>query len=62
MRPKQLALDITRNWLTPDDDGMIVLPETPGLGMEVAPETLAPYLQEVVVSVGGETLFRSPVL
>ena len=62
VRPKQLALDITRNWLTPDDDGMIVLPEPPGLGMEVAPETLAPYLQEVVVSVGGETLFRSPVL
>ena len=62
VRPKQLALDITRNWLTPDDDGLIALPEAPGLGIEVAPETLAPYLQEVVVSVGGETLFRSPVL
>ena len=33
--PRQLALDITSNHIMPDKDGLIRLPEAPGLGMNV---------------------------
>ncbi len=60
--PRQLALDITSNHIVPDKDGLIRLPEAPGLGMQVNPAGLKPYLRDVEVAVAGKTLFRSPAL
>jgi L-alanine-DL-glutamate epimerase-like enolase superfamily enzyme len=57
--PRQLALDITSNHIQPDKDGLIRLPETPGLGMDVNPAALKPYLLEVEIAVAGKALFRS---
>jgi L-alanine-DL-glutamate epimerase-like enolase superfamily enzyme len=60
--PRQLALDITSNHIMPDKDGLIRLPETPGLGMSVNPPALKPYLRDVEIAVAGKTLFRSASL
>jgi L-alanine-DL-glutamate epimerase-like enolase superfamily enzyme len=60
--PRQLALDITSNHIMPDKDGLIRLPEAPGLGMSVNPPALRPYLRDVEIAVAGKTLFRSAYL
>ncbi len=57
--PRQLALDITSNHIMPDKDGLIRLPEAPGLGMRVNPSVLKPYLRDVEIAVAGKILFRS---
>jgi L-alanine-DL-glutamate epimerase-like enolase superfamily enzyme len=60
--PRQLALDITSNHIMPDKDGLIRLPDAPGLGMSVNPPALRPYLRDVEIAVAGKTLFRSAYL
>jgi L-alanine-DL-glutamate epimerase-like enolase superfamily enzyme len=60
--PRQLALDITSNHIMPDTDGLIRLPDAPGLGMNVNPPALKPYLRDVEIAVAGKTLFRSSSL
>jgi L-alanine-DL-glutamate epimerase-like enolase superfamily enzyme len=60
--PRQLGLDITSNHIMPDGEGMIRLPEAPGLGMTVNTGGLAPYLKDVEIVVAGKRLFRSTAL
>ncbi len=60
--PKALALAITRTHLQPGTDGRVRLPEAPGLGMEVDPGALAPYLVDTEIRVGGKVLYRTPAL
>jgi L-alanine-DL-glutamate epimerase-like enolase superfamily enzyme len=60
--PKSLALDITREKILLDENGMISLPEKPGLGMSVDTERLKKYLLEVEIKVKGETLYTTPIL
>ncbi len=60
--PRKLALDITGNHIMPDKDGLIRLPEAPGLGMSVNTAALGPYLQDVEIVVAGRRLFRSAAL
>ena len=58
--PKALAFELTRNHLMPDGDGLLHLPETPGLGMTIEPATVARYLVDVEVRAKGEVLYRTP--
>jgi L-alanine-DL-glutamate epimerase-like enolase superfamily enzyme len=60
--PKALVRDLTRNHLEPDANGEIAVPEAPGLGMEVDLGALRPYLVDVTIAVGGETLYATPAL
>jgi L-alanine-DL-glutamate epimerase-like enolase superfamily enzyme len=60
--PSALARDLTVNHIMPDKDGLIRLPEGPGLGMNVNTASLRPYLQEVEIAVAGRSLFRSAPL
>lgn len=60
--PRQLALDLTTNHIMPDADGLIRLPDAPGLGMTVNAAALGSYLQDVEIAVAGRTLFRSSSL
>ncbi len=60
--PRALARDITVNHIMPDKDGLIRLPEGPGLGMTINTGALAPYLQQVEIAVAGRVLFRSSPL
>jgi L-alanine-DL-glutamate epimerase-like enolase superfamily enzyme len=60
--PSALARNLTVNHIMPDKDGMIRLPDGPGLAMMVNTAALHPYLKEVEIAVGGRTLFRSSAL
>jgi L-alanine-DL-glutamate epimerase-like enolase superfamily enzyme len=60
--PRSLALELTLNHIMPDNDGLIRLPEAPGLGMTVITAALGPYLQDVEIVVAGRRLFRSASL
>ncbi len=57
--PRALARDLTLDHILPDGDGLIRLPERPGLGMTVNAAGLSPYLRKVEISVDGERLFAS---
>ena len=60
--PRALARDLTVNHIMPDKDGMIRLPDGPGLAMTVNTAALRPYLKDVEIAVAGRTLFRSSAL
>ena len=57
--PRQLAVDMTADHLTPDANGEIRAPEAPGLGMGIDTSALERYLVEVELRVAGRTLFSS---
>lgn len=58
--PKPLAVDLTRNHLTPDAAGQVHAPDAPGLGMTVNPDALRQYRVDVEIRVGGRTLYATP--
>jgi L-alanine-DL-glutamate epimerase-like enolase superfamily enzyme len=60
--PKSVAFELTQNHLLPGDDGLIRLPEAPGLGMTVNPAAVARYGVDVEIRVKGQTLYRTPSL
>jgi len=52
-----MARSITRGALERDADGLIHLPDAPGLGLEVDTEAIGEYRVEVEIRVNGRTLF-----
>ena len=62
MELKSLAWDMTHEHLTPDANGLITLPDAPGLGMTPNLEAARRYLLDVEIAVGGRTLYRTPEL
>lgn len=58
--PKALASAITVNHIVPDAHGEIRVPDAPGLGMEVDPGRLKPYLVDAEIRIGGKVLYRTP--
>ena len=62
MEPKSLAWDATVQHLVPDADGLLRLPERPGLGVDPDLAALRPYLLDVEIRVGGRTLYETPRL
>lgn len=57
--PKPLALDLTANHLERDGDGMVSVPDAPGLGIRIDAAAAARYLVDVEIKVQGKTLFAS---
>lgn len=55
-----LAVDLTANHITRDENGEIAAPDEPGLGIDVNPAALETYRVDVEIAVGGRTVFRSP--
>lgn len=55
-----LARDLTRTRIDPGPDGLLRLPDGPGLGVEVDPQTLRDYAVDVEIRVAGRTLFAPP--
>ena len=55
-----LAHDMTLNHIAPDANGEIVIPDAPGLGIEINPEALARYKVDVEIKVKGRRSFRRP--
>ena len=60
--PKALAFEITGNHLMPGADGLLRLPDAPGLGMAIDPGTIERYLVDVEIKAKGRTLYRTPPL
>jgi len=59
---KSLAVDMTENHLTRDQDGYVHVPEAPGLGVTVNRAGLRDYLIDVEIRVGDKVLYRTPEL
>jgi L-alanine-DL-glutamate epimerase-like enolase superfamily enzyme len=59
---KSLAVDMTANHITPDHDGYVQAPDTPGLGMTINRAGLRKYLVESEIYVNGRRLYRTPEL
>jgi L-alanine-DL-glutamate epimerase-like enolase superfamily enzyme len=59
---KSLAVDMTINHITPDQNGQIRAPAAPGLGMAINVEALKPYLVDVEIRVQGKILYQTPSL
>lgn len=57
-----LAQSITRERMMPDQDGMIRLPERPGLGVTPDLAALTPYLVDVEIRIGRQVVYRTPAL
>lgn len=60
--PKAVAWDMSVTHLAPDGNGEVVLPSTPGLGIEMNPAGMAKYLVDVEISAKGRLLYRTPAL
>ncbi len=59
---KSLAVELTREHIPLDEDGLIRLPERPGLGMTPDVEALRKYLVDVEIRVNGRVLYTTPPL
>lgn len=59
---RQLALDMTKERMLPDPNGMIHVPDAPGLGLTVDTEKLRTYLVDVEINVNGKTIHKTPAL
>jgi L-alanine-DL-glutamate epimerase-like enolase superfamily enzyme len=55
-----MARAITPRGLVRDQEGMVHLPDAPGLGLEVDTRAIWPYRVDVEIRVGGKTLYSTP--
>lgn len=54
-----LAREITQTPIIPNQDGMITIPENPGLGLSIQTETISKYQQEVRIQVNNRIVFET---
>jgi len=59
---KSLASAMTKNHIAPDENGLLHVPDAPGLGIEPDLEGIAPYLVEVEIQVRGKRVYITPPL
>ncbi len=59
---KALAVEMTTTRIEPDNEGMILAPATPGLGVEPDLEALKAYVVPAEIRIGREVLYRTPPL
>ena len=59
---KSLAWEMTREHIIPDANGLITLPEAPGLGITLDLEAAQRYVVDVEIAVRGNVLYRTPEL
>ncbi|MFO0426608.1 MAG: mandelate racemase/muconate lactonizing enzyme family protein [Planctomyces sp.] len=59
---KSLARAMTKNHLAPDSNGLLHVPDAPGLGIEPDFDGIAPYLVDVEIQVGRKVIYRTPEL
>ncbi len=57
--PKPLSVDFVKNPIPRDARHEIAAPDAPGLGIEIDPAGMKPYLVDVEIKVAGKVLFRS---
>ena len=62
VQPKALAYEATVQHLLPDAEGLVRVPDAPGLGVTPDVAVLRKYLVDAEISVGGKVLYRTPKL
>ena len=60
MEPKALCVEMNKNKIEIQSDGMIQVPARPGLGIDFDTETIKKYLVDVEIKVSGKTLYKTP--
>jgi L-alanine-DL-glutamate epimerase-like enolase superfamily enzyme len=53
---------ITKNHIVPDANGILNVPDSPGLGVEPDLPIIAPYLVEAEIRVRGKQIYTTPSL
>lgn len=59
---KSLCLELTTNKIEIGTDGMVAVPERPGIGIEICLEAVKKYLVDVEIRVAGRILYATPKL
>lgn len=59
---KTLCWELTKNKIEIGEDGMISVPEQPGIGIEINHEAVKKYVVEVEIRVAGQILYTTPKL
>jgi hypothetical protein len=60
---KQIAVaQLNDSKILPDKDGMISVPEQPGVGVSFSPSAISKYLVDVEIVVNKKTLYRTPTI
>ena len=59
---KSLAMAMTKNHIVPDENGILHVPDAPGLGIEPDLQGIGPYLVESEIRVRGKQLYKTPSL
>lgn len=57
---QQLAVDLTLNHIQPDANGLIHVPDAPGLGIDIDSAALKRYKVDVEIRIGGRIAFATP--
>jgi L-alanine-DL-glutamate epimerase-like enolase superfamily enzyme len=58
--PQPVAWDMCATHIIPDVNGEVVVPEEPGLGIEISTEGIRKYLVDVQIAAKGQTIYRTP--
>ena len=59
---KSLAVAMTKTHLAPDSNGLLHVPDAPGLGIDPDLDGIRPYLVDTEIRVGGRLLYQTPDL
>ncbi len=62
LEAKPVAASIAVETIERGADGLVRVPDRPGLGMTVEPVRMQPYLRDVEIKIGGKLLYRTPSL
>ncbi len=59
---KRLAREMTKNHIAPSENGLLNVPDAPGLGIDPDLESIAAYLVDTEIRVGGRVVYVTPPL
>lgn len=59
---KSLASAMTKNHIVPDQNGLLNVPDAPGLGIEPDLASIAAYVVDTEIRVGGRLIYTTPPL
>lgn len=62
MEPKLLCVELNDSKILPDADGMISVPERPGIGIPFSISAIKKYLMDVEIVVSKKVLYRTPAI
>ena len=62
MKLQPMAWEMCKTHIAPDANGEVLVPEAPGLGIEMDRMAMKKYLVDAEITVGGKVFYRTPSL